>query len=395
MSLIDPTPALVVAGPALPARLEPSDPVLTAGNEAAEARRWNGLLRAYRTPDLPRSLFQLVSTALLFVSSLALMLWSLELSYFLTLALAFPTAGFLIRLFIIQHDCGHGSFFASRTANDLVGSTIGVVMLTPYQYWRKTHAIHHATHGDLERRDFGDVMTLTVREYRALSKRGRFGYRFYRNLFVMMVLGPIYQFGIKHRFPFDAPRAWRREWASVWWTNAAIAAVLVAAWLTIGLGRLALVYVPVMLIASAVGIWLFYVQHQFEDTYWSDSSRWSFHKAGTEGSSFYDLPRVLHWFTGNIGYHHIHHLASQIPNYRLPRCFAENPELQQVTRLTLFQSLRCARLKLWDEEKRKLVGFRDLGADFAFATAGAPATAASAKLRQRASARRERGESRI
>ncbi len=335
-------------------------PTANPVDAAAAASFWNRIVGPYREPQLRRSLVQLVSTAVLFALGGVLMFLSLDVSYFLTLALALPTAGMLIRLFIIQHDCGHGSFFRSRRANDAVGSAIGVVMLTPYRYWQKTHAIHHATHGDLGRRDFGDVMTLTVKEYRGLSLRGKMGYRFYRNLFVMLVLGPIYQFGLKHRFPFDAPFAWRREWASVMWTNAALAALLVAAWQTIGLGRLFLVYAPVMVIASALGIWLFYVQHQFQDSYWTDSESWSFHRAGIEGSSFYDLPRILHWFTGNIGYHHIHHLASKIPNYRLPECFAENPELHQVTRLTVRESLRCARLKLWDEETNRMVGFSEL-----------------------------------
>jgi len=347
-------------------------------------RSWNEILGPYRAPHLGRSVLQLLSTVLLFGVACAAMLWSLDVSYALTLALALPAAGLLIRLFIIQHDCGHGAFFSSRRANDAVGSLIGVLMLTPYHYWRRTHSIHHATHGDLGRRDLGDVMTLTVHEYRGLSRKGRLGYRLYRNLFVMLVLGPIYQFGIKHRFPFDAPRSWRREWASVMWTNAGLAALFLAAWQTIGLGRFFLVYTPVMLITAATGIWLFYVQHQFEDTYWTDSSRWSFHRAGLEGSSFYDLPPVLHWFTGNIGYHHIHHLASRIPNYRLARCFEENPELQQVTRLSLRESFRCARFKLWDEERGKLISFREMRARFPLPAAG------TAKLRQRALARRHR-----
>jgi acyl-lipid omega-6 desaturase (Delta-12 desaturase) len=340
-----------------------ADNRIRATDSAAAARSWNAILAPYRQPQVGRSVFQLASTALFFVVALGLMLWSLDVAYVLTLALALPAAGFLVRLFIIQHDCGHGSFFSSRRANDAVGSSIGVLLLTPYHYWRKTHAIHHATHGDLGRREFGDVRTLTVREYLGLSPRGRLGYRLYRNLFVMLVLGPIYQFVIKHRFPFDAPRSWRREWASVMWTNAALAVLLIIAWRTVGLGRLLLVYAPVMLLASAAGIWLFYVQHQFEDTYWTESSRWSFHRAGLEGSSFYDLPRLLHWFTGNIGYHHIHHLASQIPNYRLRCCFNEIPELRHVTRLTLRESLHCARLKLWHEEQSRLIGFRELEGD--------------------------------
>ena len=284
------------------------------------------------------------------------MLLSLDVNYALTLLLSLPAAGLLTRLFIIQHDCGHGCFFHSPRANHTVGFVLGVLTLTPYQYWRRTHALHHAGSGDLDRRDFGEIQTLTVREYVALSRWRRLGYRLYRNMFVLLVLGPFYQFVIKHRLPLDAPRAWKREWRSVMATNLALAAVLVTASFTIGLGRFALVHLPIVVVSGAFGVWLFYVQHQFEDTYWENHPEWDFHRAGAEGSSFFDLPPVLHWFTGNIGYHHVHHLSSRIPNYSLRRCMDENPELQHVTRLTLGQSLKCARLKLWDEEAHRLVG---------------------------------------
>ncbi len=285
------------------------------------------------------------------------MLQSLEVGYWLTLLLSLPAAGFLTRLFIIQHDCGHGCFFHSARANHAVGFILGVLTLTPYQYWRRTHALHHASSGDLDRRELGEIDTLTVAEYLALSRWRRLGYRLYRNMFVLLVLGPLYQFVLKHRLPLDAPREWKREWRSVFATDLALAAIVVTMGLTIGLGRFALVYLPLLVVSGALGVWLFYVQHQFEDTYWENHPDWDFHRAGVQGSSFLDLPAVLHWFTGNIGYHHVHHLSSRIPNYSLRRCMAENPELQEVTRLTLRQGLACGRLKLWDEDARHLVGF--------------------------------------
>ncbi|MEM9558034.1 MAG: fatty acid desaturase [Acidobacteriota bacterium] len=324
------------------------------------ARYWNELLAPYMVPSTRSALFQLLTTAALFVGGWAAMLWALDVSYWLTLALALPTAGFLIRLFIFQHDCGHGAFFKNRRLNDAVGFTIGVLMLTPYHYWRRTHAIHHGTSGDLDRRSFGDIDTLTVDEYLALSPIGRLGYRLYRSPLVLLVIGPIYQFFVKHRLPLDIPLSWRREWASVLWTDLALAGLFVLGWWQLGLERMLLVHVPILLVAQAVGVWLFYVQHQFEDTYWREHHAWDFHRAGLEGSSFYDLPTILHWFTGNIGFHHIHHLSSRIPNYRLRACFRELPVLHKVTRLTLRSSLRTMRLKLWDPERGKLIGFRDL-----------------------------------
>ena len=323
-------------------------------------RTWNQILAPYKGPDLRRSLFQLLTTSLLMVGLWVLMVESLSVSYWLTLLLAVPAAGLQVRLFIIQHDCGHGSFFRSARANNTVGFLIGVMLLTPYHYWRRTHAIHHATSGDLDHREYGDIKTRTVREYRALSPWRKLGYRLYRSMFVLLVVGPIFQFVLKHRFPFDAPFSWKKEWASIWGTNLALAAVVTTFAMTLGLVPFLLVWAPVFLISSAAGIWLFYVQHQFEDTYWEENEQWQYHRAGLEGSSYFDLPRVLHWFTGNIGYHHVHHLSSRIPNYRLRRCMEENEELQQVTRLTLWGSLGCARLKLWDEDGRRMIGWRGL-----------------------------------
>lgn len=321
---------------------------------------WRKLLAPYKKPSLGRALFQLLNTVVPFALLWYLMARSLEVSYLLTVLLAVVIAGFYVRLFIIQHDCGHGSFFRSRRANHALGAALGVVTLFPYGYWRRTHAIHHATSGNLDERELGDIHTMTVAEYLHLPRWRRIAYRLYRNPFVLFGLGPAYQFILKHRFPFGIPWAWKREWRSVLLTNVAILAVGGGLGLAFGFWTVAIVHLTLVVVAGSAGVWLFYVQHQFEETSWDRAEAWDFYRAGVHGSSFYDLPRVLHWLTGNIGYHHIHHLASQIPNYHLAACFRENPSLQRVTRLTLRQSLRCARLKLWDEDRRALVGFGDL-----------------------------------
>ena len=327
---------------------------------AEATRHWNRVLAPFSKADNRHAGFQLLTTVGLFVPLWYLMYRSLAVSYWLTLAIAIPQAFLFIRLFIFQHDCGHGAFFTSQRMNDRLGAVLGLLSLMPYRYWRRTHAIHHATSGDLDHREFGDVATLTVDEYRALTPFGRLRYRAYRNMFTLLVLGPIYQFIIKYRLPLDIPRSWKREWASVIWTNVGLTLILLAAWQTIGLKAFFLVQLPINIFGGALGIWLFYVQHQFEDTYWREHPEWDVHRAGIEGSSFYDLGSVLHWLTGNIGFHHIHHLASRIPNYRLKETFHGIPELANVTRLTIWGSFKCARLHLWDPESQRLIGFRQL-----------------------------------
>lgn len=335
--------------------LEPS--TTETGSALAE---WNRRLAPFRGPDTIRSVRQLAVTAAGFVLLWLAMLWSLEVSYALTLLLAIPASGFLVRLFMIQHDCGHGSYFRSRWARDTVGFVIGVLTLTPYHYWRRTHAHHHAHSGDLDFRGFGDVDTLTVREYEALSPLKRLGYRVYRHPLILLGVGGLYHFLIKHRYPSDVPRDWKQAWASVWWTNAALGGILITAWLTIGLDRFLMVQAPVTLITCATGVWLFYVQHQFEETYWHRHEEWDFVEASIRGSSHLVLPRPLQWITASIGLHHVHHLSARVPNYRLQECLDGTPELQVATRIGILDGWRLFRLTLWDEDARRLIGFREM-----------------------------------
>ena len=320
------------------------------------------MTRPWMGPDTRRSFVQLVGTAAGFALLWAAAYLALGVGYWLTLILAVPTAAFLVRLFMIQHDCGHGSYFRSRRAQEVVGFIIGVLTLTPYHYWRRTHAHHHAHSGDLDLRGFGDVETLTVREYLDRSRLGRLAYRVYRNPITLLVAGPIFHFVLKHRYPWEVPRDWKQAWRSIWWTNVCLVAVLAAAALTIGLGPFLLVQVPVTLISGAVGILLFYVQHQFEETYWHRKPEWDFFEASVLGSSHLVLPPPLQWLTASIGIHHVHHLSSRIPNYRLRECLEANPDLQQATRITFRDFGRLFRLTLWDENAEKMIRFRDLKA---------------------------------
>jgi omega-6 fatty acid desaturase (delta-12 desaturase) len=263
----------------------------------------------------------------------------------------------MVRVFIIFHDCGHSSFFKSRRANDITGVITGLLTLTPYQHWRHDHAIHHATAGDLDRRGVGDVQILTVEEYLALPPLKRAAYRIFRHPLVMFTVGSFLVFVLFHRFP--RPKAGRRERWSVYWTNLALAGIIAALIYLVGWKAFLLIQIPIQLIACSVGVWLFYVQHNFEDTYWVRHDQWDFFKAGLKGSSYYQLPAVLQWFSGNIGFHHIHHLNARIPNYLLPKCYREQP-IFHVRPLTLFSSLRSLRLRLWDEAAGRMVGFEVL-----------------------------------
>jgi omega-6 fatty acid desaturase (delta-12 desaturase) len=316
---------------------------------------WKQLVAPYQQPDLRKSIWQLVNTVVPYFALLTLMYFSLDISYWLTLLLAIPAAGFGVRLFIIFHDAGHGSFFKSKVANDWLGRITGVLLFTPYYSWRHSHAIHHATSGDLDRRGTGDVWTLTKEEYDKLGRWGKIGYRIYRNPFVIFGIGPVIDFVVLQRFAWAKADA--RDRASIRNTNIALAVWVVLISLMIGFDKYVLIQLPVLMIATGVGVWLFYVQHQFENTYWERHEDWDFATAALYGSSFYKLPKLLQWFTGNIGFHHIHHLSPRIPNYELERCHNSGELFQRVEQLTLWTSLKSFNVRLWDEDHHKMVGY--------------------------------------
>ncbi|MDX9998148.1 MAG: fatty acid desaturase [Phenylobacterium sp.] len=324
------------------------------------ATDWSRALAPYRTPRLSRSLLEIVIT----MGSL-FALWGLAWFAFeagvvwAALLLTLPAAFFLMRVFLIQHDCGHGSFFRDKAVNDWVGRVMSVFTLTPYDYWRRAHALHHATSGNLDRRGIGAIDTLTVEEYRALSPLRRLGYRLYRHPVVMFGLGPAFNFFIIQRVPLGMMREGWRPWVSTLGNTVAIlagAALLV--WL-VGLGPL-VVNLVTMLLAATIGVWLFFVQHQFEGVYWARQDKWKRDLGALAGSSHYDLPPVLRWLTANIGIHHVHHLSSRIPYYRLPEVLRDRPELKDVSRIGLWESFKCARLALYDEARGELISFREL-----------------------------------
>ena len=324
-----------------------------------EPRDWKRKLAPYRQALPRRALAELALTAAPFAALWLAMWLTLGVGYWLTLLLAVPTAGFLVRLFVIQHDCGHGSFFRARRANDRLGRIIGVLTLTPYAHWRHQHALHHGTSGNLDRRGEGDVETLTVREFRELPGWRRLLYRIFRHPLTILGLGSLVVFVLRQRLPENPRTASASAWRDVMASNLTIATVLIALTWLVGARNLLLVQLPITWLASAIGIWLFYVQHQFEHTYWEYEARWQLHAGGLHGSSHFDLPPVLRWFTANIGVHHIHHLSATIPSYRLSEVLRDHPELRGTNRLTLGRSLRCFRLALWDENTKRLVSFRE------------------------------------
>jgi acyl-lipid omega-6 desaturase (Delta-12 desaturase) len=320
------------------------------------ATAWRAAVAPFQHADTRRSVWQLVNSLLPYFVLLILMYLSLSVSYWLTLALAVLASGFMVRVFIIFHDAGHGSFFNSQRANDVTGITTGILTFTPYYAWRHSHAIHHATSGDLDRRGVGDVWTMTVDEYVASPWRKRAAYRFFRFPLVTMGLGPLFMFLISHRF-YDSSTTGAREKHSVIYTNLALLAIVVVAAFTIGLDKYILIQLPIVWIGGAAGVWMFYVQHQFEGMVWEHHDQWNYVTAALQGSSFYKLPKVLQWFTGNIGFHHVHHLSPRIPNYNLEPCHNASPLFQAVQAVTLRSSLKSLTLRLWDERSHRLVGF--------------------------------------
>lgn len=327
-------------------------------SDSTRARDWVKVLASYREPSTWRSFYELGITLGPFIGLWVVAWLSLSISAWLTLAISLCNAAFLLRLFAIQHDCGHASFFKERALSDWVGRVIGVLTLTPYDVWRRTHSIHHSASGNLTRRGIGDVATLTVAEYQALSPTKRFGYRLYRHPVVLFGLGPGYLFFFQNRLPLGLTEK-ARYWVSAMGTNAAIIAALALIWYFGGLMPILLIFVPSTLLAATAGVWLFYVQHQFETTHWEEDPNWDLHEAALQGSSHYVLPSVLQWLSANIGIHHIHHLYSRIPFYRLPEVLRDHSGLADINRMTISESFANARLHLWDEDSKKLLSFAD------------------------------------
>lgn len=323
---------------------------------AAPAREWVKVLANYREPNEARSIFELAISAAPFVLLWGLAWWSLSISYWLAFAISVLNAAFLLRLFAIQHDCGHGAFFKQRAVSDWVGRVLGVLTLTPYDVWRRTHSIHHNSAGNLGKRGIGDIQTLTVAEYNDLTGAQRFWYRVYRHPVTLFGFAPGYLFLLQNRLPFGLMNS-VKYWISAMGTNVAIVAAIGTIWYFGGLMPVVLIFLPSTLIAATAGMWLFYVQHQFENTHWDTAENWQLHDAALQGSSHYVMPAVLQWFSANIGIHHVHHLYSRIPFYRLTEVLRDHVELAQANRMTIPESLACARLHLWDERSKQLMSF--------------------------------------
>ena len=332
----------------------------SSSSQPRDARAWAQLLIPYRDPSLPRSLVEILITVAPFCALWAAMWFVMGFSYWLALPLAIPAAGFLVRIFLILHDCGHGAFFKNRQLNDWVGRLCGVLTLTPFGVWRKTHNMHHATSGNLDRRGLGDIETMTVAEYQASPWYEKLRYRAYRHPITLFLIGPAFVFFLSNRLPVGLMDGGWRPWFSAMMNNAVIAAIAIGMMYLVGVNEFLLIEIPIVLLAASIGVWLFFVQHQFEGTVWAGDSHWDLQNAALKGSSHYDLPAVLRWFTANIGVHHVHHLSSRIPYYRLQKVLRDHPELKDVGRLTLWKSFSCVRLALWDEVRGRLVSFREL-----------------------------------
>jgi omega-6 fatty acid desaturase (delta-12 desaturase) len=328
----------------------------TTNNQPSTERHfWKDIVAKYQQPAPWRAIWQLVNTLVPYVALWYLMYLSVAVSWWLAVPLAILAGGFLVRTFIIFHDCGHNSFFPSKKANDIFGFITGVLTFTPHQHWRWEHNLHHSTSGDLDRRGTGDIWTLTVQEYLEASRWKRFAYRLARNPFILFGLAPFYLFVIQNRIPKS--KAGKRERHSVALTNLALVLIAVGLIYLFGWKAYLFLQLIVLMTAGSAGVWLFYVQHQFEDVYWERSEEWDYSTAALKGSSFYKLPKILQWFSGNIGFHHIHHLSPRVPNYHLEKCHKSEPLFQTVKPVTLLSSFKCFTFRLWDEQRQRLVGY--------------------------------------
>ena len=325
-------------------------------------REWKAIIKEFTKPRIGIASWQLINSVGVYVLLWVGMYFLLQIDALWKWGIIAPIAiisgALLVRVFIIFHDCGHFSFFKSKKLNNFWGFITGTLAFTPYQHWRWEHSVHHAHNGHLGRRGVGDIWTMTVEEYLASSSKKRFLYRLGRNPLVLFVIGPMFTFMITHRFPL--PEAKLKEKISVLYSNLAIAAMVLVLGYSFGWMNYLIITLTVMTVASTCGVWLFYVQHQFEDTYWEDAENWDYFKAAVYGSSFYKLPKLLQWFSGNIGYHHIHHLSSKIPNYNLEKCHKSHDMFKEVKPLTFWKSFKCVNFRLWDEENMKLITFRQL-----------------------------------
>jgi acyl-lipid omega-6 desaturase (Delta-12 desaturase) len=334
---------------------------ISASQKETSQLDWKSAVKSYQSANARKSISQITATFGLLFLFWVMMYFSLRVGYWLTLLLSIPTAGFLVRLFIIQHDCGHGSFFKSRKWNDRLGFVAGIFTLVPYYHWRKMHSIHHANAGKLEdMRGVGDFYTMTVEEYFAASPWRQFSYRFYRNTFFLIGTVPFLAFVFAYRFPFKMTKekGWKKERNNVYWTNLGIFLLAVVVIWIVGLKAFLLIQIPVIYLATSIGAWFFFVQHQYEDAYWAKEEDWNYVDAALKGSSYYKLPKLLQWFSGNIGFHHIHHLSPRIPNYELEACHSDNPMFQDVEVMTLRESFGTLKLGLWDEKQQRLISFR-------------------------------------
>jgi omega-6 fatty acid desaturase (delta-12 desaturase) len=342
------------------ARNESARPFGPVARRGEEKPAWVLAMKKYEKPNARKVAMQLLDTVTPYLALVALMYLTMSwhLPYVVTLILAVPAGALLMRLFIIFHDCSHGSYVASPIWQQIIGNLLGVLTFTAFADWRRSHGIHHSSSGNLDRRGVGDVWTMTMDEYAASSPSRRLWYRVFRNPFVMFGLGPFFSFLIVHRWPKRGSN--RSQILSVILTNVVIASIIAAAGLTVGIKDYLLIQLPILFFGGAGGVWLFYIQHQFDPSYWARTEEWESMEAAMRGSSYYKLPRVLQWISGNIGFHHVHHLRPRIPNYNLQQCLNETPELQLPDPLRLWPSLLSVRLKVWDEKQKLLLTLRDM-----------------------------------